>query len=331
LGNSIKERSEWWKTLTVEGVLKGLIIPSNQRPRFIFFGGKGGVGKSSLAAATALWLAKQGYRTLLVSTDLQKSQNDILQQEVGGKETQVKGVKALKVINVDAKESIRKHQLEVMKKIESVKGNDWEIQFLKEHWEKNPILPCETASYNVFVEYLNSTDYDAIVFDTAPGGHNFEMIGYPWRHLNNLKKSILAKKEVADITGKVAEIELLEKMSEDNIKAIEKLNSDQTTYLLVLHPEMLPVYEAKRIQESLQPYGIKVKGLILNEILPEEHCKDEFFSDRRRLQEKYINLVKKEFPELELGEVLMLETEVVGLKAVERIGESLYVKPKAGA
>ena len=157
------------------------------------------------------------------------------------------------------------------------------------------------------------------------------MIGYPWRHLNNLKKSILAKKEVADITGKVAEIELLERMSEDNIKAIEKLNSDQTTYMLVLHPEMLPVYEAKRIQESLQPYGIKVKGLVLNEILPKVHCKDEFFSDRWNLQEKYISLVKKEFPELELGEVEMLETEVVGLRAVDRVGESLYGKVGAGA
>jgi len=315
----------------VSSVLGNLVVPGDSKPRFVFFGGKGGVGKSSLAAATAVWLAKQGYKTLLVSTDLQKSQNDILQQEIGGQEMAVKGIRNLKVINVDAKESIRKHQLEVMKKIEAVKGNDWEIQFLKEHWEKNPILPCETASYNVFVEYLNSRDYDALVFDTAPGGHNFEMIGYPWRHLNNLKKSILAKKEVADITGKVAEIELLEKMSQDNIKAIEKLNSDQTTYLLVLHPEMLPVYEAKRIQESLQPYGIRVKGLILNEILPAEHCKDEFFADRKRLQEKYINLVEKEFPELAIGQVGMLETEVVGLRAVERVAESLYGKPGGGA
>ena len=315
----------------VSSVLGNLVVPGDSKPRFVFFGGKGGVGKSSLDAATAVWLAKQGYKTLLVSTDLQKSQNDILQQEIGGQEMAVKGIRNLKVINVDAKESIRKHQLEVMKKIEAVKGNDWEIQFLKEHWEKNPILPCETASYNVFVEYLNSRDYDALVFDTAPGGHNFEMIGYPWRHLNNLKKSILAKKEVADITGKVAEIELLEKMSQDNIKAIEKLNSDQTTYLLVLHPEMLPVYEAKRIQESLQPYGIKVKGLILNEILPAEHCKDEFFADRKRLQEKYISLVKKEFPELAIGQVGMLETEVVGLRAVERVAESLYGKPGGGA
>jgi arsenite-transporting ATPase len=312
----------------MSSLLGDLVAPGSSRPRFVFLGGKGGVGKSSLAAATALWLAKQGYRTLLVSTDLQKSQNDILQQEIGGTETQVKGVKNLKVINVDAKESIRKHQLEVIKKIEGVKGDDWEIQFLKEHWEKNPILPCETASYNVFVDYLNSTNYDAFVFDTAPGGHNFEMIGYPWRHLNNLKKSILAKKEVADITGKVAEIELLEKMSQDNMRAIEIIDSDQTTYLLVLHPEMLPVYEAKRIQESLQPYGIKVKGLILNEVLPEEHCSDEFFADRRKLQEKYIGLVKKEFPDLAIGQVKMLDTEVVGLSAVQRVAESLYGKPE---
>jgi len=313
-----------------KSLFRDLVIPGGEETKFIFFGGKGGVGKSSIAAATAVWLAKKGYKTLLVSTDLQKSQNDILQQEIGAEETRVEGIKNLKAINVDAKESIRKHQLEVMKKIEDLTGSDWEIQFLKEHWSKNPILPCETASYNVFVEYLNSNVYDVMVFDTAPGGHNFEMIGYPWRHLDNLKRSIMAKKEVADITGKVAEIDLLEKMGQDNMKAIEKLDSDQTAYILVLHPEMLPVYEAKRIQESLQPYGIKVKGLVLNSVLPKEHCSDEFFSSRRELQEKYIKLVKKEFPQLPVSEVGMLETEVVGFRAVKMLAEELYGKELYG-
>ncbi|MBS7609964.1 ArsA family ATPase [Candidatus Bathyarchaeota archaeon] len=305
-------------------MLRDLIIPKGET-RYIFFGGKGGVGKSSIAAATSTWLANKGFKTLLVSTDLQKSQNDIFGQEFGSEEeTRVEGLDNLMVINVDAKESIRKHQIEVLKKIDSIRGADWEIRFLKEYWEKNPVLPCETASYNVFVHYLNSREYDAIVFDTAPGGHNFEMISYPWRHLDRLRKSILAKREVVDLTGRVAEIELLEKMGEDNLRAIEALSSESTVYILVLHPELLPVYETKRIQESLRPYGISIRGIVLNQILPKEFCTNAFFKARRALQEKYIAIVRSEFPEIEIGELPLLETEVVGLENVKRLSELLY-------
>lgn len=304
-------------------MLRDLIIPKGTT-RYIFFGGKGGVGKSSIAAATSLWLANKGFKSLLVSTDLQKSQNDIFGQDFGAEETRVEGLDNLKVINVDAKESIRKHQIEVLKKIDSIRGADWEIRFLKEYWEKNPVLPCETASYNVFVQYLNSREYDAIIFDTAPGGHNFEMISYPWKHLDRLRKSILAKREMVDLTGRVAEIELLEKMGEDNLRAIEALSSENTVYLLVLHPELLPVYETKRIQESLRPYGISIKGIILNQILPKEFCTNAFFKARRALQEKYIAIVRSEFPDIEIGELPLLETEIVGLENVKKVSELLY-------
>ncbi|MBO3842753.1 MAG: ArsA family ATPase [Candidatus Brockarchaeota archaeon] len=309
-------------------MFKDLLIPPKKGvTRFVFLGGKGGVGKSTLAAAIALGLAEEGYRVLLASTDLQKSQNDILLQDIGSDETRVNGFDNFMAINIDAKESIRKHQLEVLKKIGNLKGDEAEILFLKEYWEKNPVLPCETASYNVFVDYMNSDEYEVIVFDTAPGGHNLDMISYPWKHLDRLKKSITVKKEVADLTGKVAEIELLEKFAEENIKAIEKLSSEATSYLLVLHPEMLPVYEAKRILDSLRPYGIPVKGLVLNEVLPEEVCTNPFFKERRKLQEKYIKMVREEFPNMEIIEVPLIETEVVGIEKVKRIAKAIMSAP----
>jgi len=136
-----------------EKIIRDLITPRDESTRFVFLGGKGGVGKSSMAAATALWLADHGYKTLLVSTDLQKSQNDILCQEVGSAETKVKGANSLEAINVDAKESIRKHQVEVLKKIGALKVADWEIEFLKEYWEKIPYClakrPPTTSSCSI--------------------------------------------------------------------------------------------------------------------------------------------------------------------------------------
>jgi len=308
----------------------GEVILPREGPKFIFFGGKGGVGKSSLAAATAVWLAEHGYKTLLASTDTQKSQNDIFQREIGGEETKIPEVENLWIINVDPKESIRQHQLEVLRRIEELKDltgeriSEAEIRFLKEYWERNPVLPCETASYNVFIHYMNTDRYDAIVFDTAPGYHNLEMVNYPWRYVYNLEMAIAAKREIVDLTGKVAELKLLEKLRDESYAAIKKLASEQTVYFLVTQPEMLPVYEVRRIQDSLKPYGIRVKGVFINSVLPKEYCKEGFFLKRRLLQEKYINLVKKEFGDLPIVEVPLLETEVVGLENVRRLSTLIY-------
>ncbi|MEM3546333.1 MAG: ArsA family ATPase [Candidatus Bathyarchaeia archaeon] len=309
--------------------LEESILPREDR-KFIFFGGKGGVGKSSLAAATAFWLAAKGFKTLLASTDIQKSQNDIFQRDIGSEETEIPEVGKLWVVNVDPKESIRKHQLEVLKRIETLKDlsaekiSESEIRFLKEYWEKNPILPCETASYNVFIHYMNTDRYDAVVFDTAPGYHNLEMVNYPWRYVYNLEMAIAAKKEIVDLTGKVAELKLLERLRDESYSAIKKLASDQTVYFVVTHPEMLPVYEVKRIQDGLTPYGIKVRGIFINSVLPKEYCINDFFLKRRTLQEKYINLVKKEFNDIPVVEVPLLETEVVGLENVKKLAHLIY-------
>lgn len=310
-------------------ILEKYILPRETR-KFIFFGGKGGVGKSSLAAATAFWLATKGYKTLLASTDMQKSQNDIFQRDIGSDETEIPEVRNLWVVNVDPKESIRKHQLEVLRRIEALRDisaekiSEAEIRFLREYWEKNPVLPCETASYNVFIHYMNTDKYDAVVFDTAPGYHNLEMVNYPWRYVYNLEMAIAAKREIVDLTGKVAELKLLERLRDESYSAIKKLASDQTVYFVVTHPEMLPVYEVRRIQDGLAPYGIKVKGIFINSILPEEYCKDGFFLKRRLLQEKYINMVKKEFADIPVVEVPLLDTEVVGLENVKRLALLIY-------
>lgn len=309
--------------------LEDYILPRDTR-KFVFFGGKGGVGKSSLAAATAFWLADKGFKTLLASTDIQKSQNDIFQRDIGSEETQISKVENLWVVNVDPKESIRKHQLEVLKRIESLKDlsaekvSESEVAFLKEYWEKNPVLPCETASYNVFIHYMNNDQYDAVVFDTAPGYHNLEMVNYPWRYVYNLEMAIAAKREVVDLTGKVAELKLLEKLRDESYLAIKTLASEQTVYFVVTHPEMLPVYEVKRIQDGLTPYGIRIKGIFINSVLPEEYCENDFFLKRRLLQEKYINLVRKEFSNIPIVEVPLLDTEVVGLENVKKLAFLIY-------
>ncbi|MEM2849029.1 MAG: ArsA-related P-loop ATPase, partial [Candidatus Bathyarchaeia archaeon] len=83
-------------------------------------------------------------------------------------------------------------------------------------------------------------------------------------------------------------------------------------------------YEVKRIQDGLTPYGIRIKGIFINSVLPEEYCENDFFLKRRLLQEKYINLVRKEFSNIPIVEVPLLDTEVVGLENVKKLAFLIY-------
>src|SRR5512136_396469 len=99
--------------------LAKLVIPKNG-PQYAFFSGKGGVGKTTMSASTAVWLAEQGYKTLIVSTDLQKSLNDVFQQDTVGDEIPIKGVPNLRAKSIETAESLRRHRGKMIKTLELV-------------------------------------------------------------------------------------------------------------------------------------------------------------------------------------------------------------------
>ena len=305
-------------------MLGDLILPKNGQVRFVFFAGKGGVGKSTLSAATAVSLADAGYRTLLVSTDLQRSLDDILEQPIGVTPTPIDGVENLWALDTDVKQSIAEHQLKQIAVMENIMESMPELDYIKQHYTSSPC--CETASWNRMTEFMNTTDYDVLVFDTAPGGHSLETILYPLKQAKSLYTMIEAKKITAELSGKEADVALLEQIVRESEQAMRLMQSDQTRYILLMHPRRLPLFESERMLETLGEHGFKVDALLINEILPTEECERStpFFQGLRAQQEHYVREAEKRFAHLTLDKILLCPREVIGLDALRAVSGALY-------
>lgn len=301
-------------------------IESAHTPKYLFFSGKGGVGKTSISSTTAVWLAHR-YRVLHVSTDLQKSLNDIYQQEIGSEPTPIHGVPNLWAVNIETAESMERHRGKIMETLALVDPDSLMLKQMKD----DHLTDCGCAQAAVFemTDYLNSTQYDVIVFDTAPASSSLQKIETQSRMVLSLVKQIDVKKklqEVFDAEGLQAQIDSLEQIRSRDEKAFEVLRSNSTVFTMILIPEALPFAELQRAIEDLEErHHIGVKGIVINNVLPaEERDGSSFWLEHWAMQGRYIGLVQEQYAGRALAQVPLLSTETVGLGQLRTLGEELY-------
>ncbi|MEM3587073.1 MAG: ArsA family ATPase [Candidatus Jordarchaeaceae archaeon] len=310
-----------------------LVAPKNGT-RFSFFSGKGGVGKTTMAASTAVWLADHGYRTLIVSTDLQMSLNDIFQQETVGKEIQIKGVPNLRAKSIETAESLQRHREKMVKTLELIDPGSPIIKMIE--MDKNTDCGCAQAALFEFGEYLkNPEGYDAIVFDTAPAGATLEKIMNQTNYAMSLATQLDVKKKLYGALGQRGaeeQIRALEEMKKDEDLAIENLRSEKTSFIMVMYPEAMPLAELERDIPVLETiYKIPVRGIVINNVLPEkERDLSDFWRTRWVMQARYLGITHRKFKDKAIVEVPLLETEAVGVEKLRRIGHALYEEGNEG-
>ena len=175
-------------------------------------------------------------------------------------------------------------------------------------------------------EFMNTPDYDVLVFDTAPGGHSLETILYPLKQAKSLYTMIEAKKITAELSGKAADVALLEQIVRESEQAMHLMRSDQTTYILLMHPRRLPLFESERMLSALGEYGFKVDALLINEILPADECERStpFFQALRTQQGHYVREAERRFADLSLDKIELRADEVIGLDALRAMSNTLY-------
>ncbi len=308
-------------------MLRDIISPDKGEPRFLFFSGKGGVGKTTISAATAVWLSHYGYRTLIISTDLQKSLNDIYQQDIEDKPTPINRVSKLWAVSIETAESMERHRGKIMKTIELFDPNSLMLKQMKD--DRLTDCGCAQASVFEFTEYLNSNEYDVVVFDTAPAGSTLEKIETQSRSILNMVQQIEVKQKLKDVLGEDgfdSQIAALEEIRKKDETAFENLRSNKTVFSLILIPEALPFEELKRNIEDLEGrYQIMIKAIVINNILPETERKaSDFWRETWGRQEKYIRLTHETFSKKSIGEIPLLSEETVGLKQLQKVGDILY-------
>lgn len=296
-------------------------------PRYLFFSGKGGVGKTSMSSATAVWLARRGASVLHVSTDLQKSLNDIYEQEIEGKPTPIAGVATLEAVNIETAESMERHRGKIMETLSLLDPNSLLLKQMKDDY----LTDCGCAQAAVFelVDWLNTDTYDYIVFDTAPASSSLQKIETQSRTVLSLVKQIDMKKEIAKVFGDEGvdqQIAALEAIRRRDEQAFAALRSGHTVFTMILIPEALPFAELRRnIDELEQRHEIPVKGVLINNVLPpEQRSATSFWQQHWGMQERYIKLVYEQYAGRAIAEVPLLPTETVGLSQLIKIGDALY-------
>jgi len=293
-------------------------------PKYIFFSGKGGVGKTTMATSTAVHYALEGKKTLIVTTDPASNLADVFEQEIGYKVTPIKGMGNLYAMEIDADEATREYKEGIIGPFREVMPED-----VIASMEENLSGPCTTemASFDRFIDFMEDDDYDIIIFDTAPTGHTIRLLELPVDWSKHIEEA--SKGSGQTCLGPVQSIQD-SKDKYDRATALLK-DPEKTTFIFVMRPEELSLYETLRASKELETIGIKSGEIIINGILPLAVCEAEFFKKKYCRQQV---VMKKAEDTIDKPKRYMLlrDNEVKGVEALKSVADELFYgkKPTLG-
>ena len=245
--------------------------------KYLFFTGKGGVGKTSVACATAVELADSGKKVLLISTDPASNLQDVFKTEINGKGTKV-GVENLTVVNVNPIEAAAEYRESVIAPYRGIMPPDV-IQNMEEQLSGS--CTVEIAAFNEFTRFLADdsieSEYDHIIFDTAPTGHTLRMLQLPSAWTNFIAESTHGASCLGQLSG-------LQAQKESYRKAVDtRADGEESLLVLVTRPEIAPLKEAERASGELRALGVNHQILIVNGYLMEA---DDEISEKLKAKQK---------------------------------------------
>ncbi len=286
--------------------------------RIILFTGKGGVGKTTVAAATGIKTAELGYKTLIISTDPAHSLSDSFQKELKPYPTEV--TENLYAMEVNVEYELERHWNTIKEYLTiffKSQGIDDVVA------EELAIFPGfdELASLLHLLSYYDAKAYDVIILDCAPTGETLRLLSVPevakWymnRFFGVEKKLLKIVKPIAEplINVPLPSEEVLNKIQELYVKMSrlkEILESEETSVRIVMNPEKMVIRESERAFTYLNLFGYRVDCVVVNKIFPREA--GEYFSKWFELQEKYLREIEERFP-VPIFRIPFKSTEVVG-------------------
>ena len=289
--------------------------------RVLMFGGKGGVGKTTSSAATALHFARRGLRTLIISSDLTPSLSDIFETDIGPTERPIPGVENLYGLEIDPDEVMRRWKEKFGPEVYAAASALVDLPYdeVVDYVAMAPGIQ-EEFMLDYILERIRDRRYDLIVWDTAPAGDTLRLLGLPQRFLEHLRVAPKVYLEVRD-TFKLSRTPFLEiieswkELSEQTIRFFT--DPENVEFIMVTIPEALGVYQSRRVMRDLRRHGLTVRYLIVNDVIREPDC--EFHRQRWEMQQRYIRQLREELDDgLTLVELPLLPYEV---KGVDRLAE----------
>jgi len=314
----------------------------NEKPelKYAFFGGKGGVGKTVLAGAAALWLAQQGKRTLLASTNPVHSLSSLLDQDVFGVPTPVNDAPNMIAYEIDTRDTIERSKKEIQEKI------SWFLKYADvktkadEFVESATMNPAfeESAMFENMIDLMFEDEYDAYIFDTAPTANARRLLGMSsvyslW--VNKMMKSreeATSLRELLSYSRKKQQkdplMDYLISFQQRMLHAKELLTDDElTAFFFITLPEALPIAVITRFIQWFKDFGIPVGGVIVNMLIDKESVKEDspdFVKNRVAMQAEYMDEIEKKFNGSVRAIVPLFETEVRGVEMLQRTAKYLF-------
>ncbi len=303
----------------------------NKSLQFILFGGKGGVGKTTMAVATALELAREN-KVLIFTTDPAPSLADSFGQAIGSEPTAVVGTNNLFAMEMDARKVLAEFKEEYGGEILDIlqQGTYLADEETEEIFHLDIPGLDEVMSLKKIIDFMESSDYQLYIVDTAPTGHTLRLLMVPelldnWiKLLANLrwKHHAMVRQFAREKRIERADTFLLEmKKTVKKVRALLQ-NAEKTEFVVVTIAEKMAVSETEDLIRNLEHMRIPSRHLIINNIFPQEES--GFAEMRRKTQARYIQEMKEKFSAHSITEVALQPTEMQGMDRLQKLGAQLF-------
>jgi arsenite-transporting ATPase len=282
--------------------------------KYLFYTGKGGVGKTSTACATAVTLADKGKRVFLVSTDPASNLQDVFETKLSGQGVPIKNVPNLIVANLDPIQAAEEYKESV---VGPYRGKLPEVAIASMEEQLAGSCTVEIAAFNEFSRFITdekmSKDYDYIIFDTAPTGHTLRMLQLPSAWDSFIDDSTHG----ASCLGQLSGLTEQKKMYEKAVRTLS--DGEMTTLILVSRPEPSPLAEAARASMELKEIGVENQILIINGVLENFDEKDEIATDFYSKQKDAVKNIPNSLKTLDIYTLPLRAYNVSGVDNIRRL------------
>ncbi len=309
--------------------------------RYIEFGGKGGLGKTTFSAATAYWLASQGHKVLVFSVDPQASLSDIFQRDIFGKGA-VEIMTNLYAQEIDADRHIKEYQDEIRQKILDMYGFDEVPEEIENYIRAAAAEPAmeESAIFDAVVDIVVGGEYDYYIYDLVPLGHALYYLSMAsvydqWiDKITKLREEMAEYEQVAAVMKRDAESQEDQILSElQDIKYRINTSSsiltdrEKTAFFFVIIPEEMAILDTQKAAGLFAKYQVPISGYIVNRVIPQELAHQnipDYLRHRLEMQAGYLDKIDVTFGNEVLSRIPEFERDITGLEMIERMAQAMF-------
>jgi arsenite-transporting ATPase len=317
------------------------VFEKNPDRRYIMFGGKGGLGKTTFSAATAYWLAKQGHKVLVFSVDPQASLSDIFKRDIFGKGP-VEIMPNLFAQEIDADRRIKEYQEEIRQKIRDMYGMDEIPEEIENYIQAAAAEPAmeESAIFDEVVDIVVGGEYDYYIYDLVPLGHALYYLSMASVYDEWIDKITKLRQEMEEYQQVAAVMQRQKETEEDQIlRELQDIkyrintsssiltDKHKTAFFFVIIPEEMIILDTQKAASLFAKFEVPLSGYLVNRVIPPELATQnipDYLVHRLEMQKEHLKKIEEVFGVEVLAHIPEFERDITGLPMIERMAEVMF-------